>query len=173
MTNHEFRPDVPSPMTSSDQPPEEPKHQDGAFLPSWQIHDFLGKPEEVAAARRWLRQEVFGSDHPLVYEAAELMSEAANNAVLHTASKNGKFTVTASVTATWTRISVADQGSTGTPAIRHDAEEFAEDGRGLRIIDTLAAKWGIERENGCTTVYFELRIEQSAPVAQETTADRL
>jgi hypothetical protein len=52
-------------------------------------------------------------------------------------------------------VSVSD-GSRARPSVRRD-DGLAISGRGLRLIDTLAANWGVEIAQDGKTVWAELR----------------
>jgi anti-sigma regulatory factor (Ser/Thr protein kinase) len=53
-------------------------------------------------------------------------------------------------------VSVFDAGP-GRPEVR-EAGATAESGRGMRIVDTLADRWGVRAESGGKTVWFELTL---------------
>ncbi len=56
------------------------------------------------------------------------------------------------------RLSVTDGGSpTSVPAPRRPGE-LATGGRGLKIVQTLAQRWGVEAEGAGTTVWAELAL---------------
>ncbi|WP_237106992.1 ATP-binding protein [Nonomuraea sp. MG754425] len=114
-----------------------------------------GTPSQVARARQ-LVTAALGRDHPLYDEAVLLTSELATNAVLHTESgSGGSFTVTVNSTATAVRVFVADGGSEQPPCVCR-ANARATSGRGLPLIEALSDRWGFTREEGATTVWFEM-----------------
>jgi serine/threonine-protein kinase RsbW len=54
------------------------------------------------------------------------------------------------------RVSVTDGGSpVSVPATRRPGD-LATGGRGLKIVQTLARRWGVEVDGSCTTVWAEL-----------------
>ena len=54
------------------------------------------------------------------------------------------------------RVEVADRSGTGVPQLR-TASKDAEDGRGLGLVERLAARWGWRQRGGQTVTWFELR----------------
>ncbi|MFB9965339.1 ATP-binding protein [Sinosporangium siamense] len=131
-----------------------------------------GAPEQVARARR-LVSSALGREHPLHDDGVLLASELATNAIVHSQSgEGGAFTLTVSTSGDRVRICVRDDGSATPPCVCH-AGLNATGGRGLPLVDTLAASWGLMRENGVNTVWFELALDlvgarASAPGARLT-----
>ncbi len=80
-----------------------------------------------------------------------LVSELVTNAVVHARSD---VTVVLSLTVHALRIEVSDDDPTCPQA--RDAHDSATGGRGLRIVDTVASRWGVLRHDGGKTVWFEL-----------------
>ncbi|MFI9837135.1 ATP-binding protein [Nonomuraea sp. NPDC051941] len=114
-----------------------------------------GVPSQVARARG-LVTAALGRDHPLYDDAALLTSELATNAILHTRSgAGGSFTVTVSSSETAVRVLVSDAGSDGPPCVCRTSAQSTS-GRGLPLIEALSHRWGFTREDGTTTVWFEL-----------------
>lgn len=115
-----------------------------------------GVPSQVSRARG-LVTAALGRDHPLYDDVALLTSELATNAVLHTRSgSGGMFTVTVSSSETAVRVLVSDAGSDGPPCVCRTSTQSTS-GRGLPLIEALSHRWGFTREDGTTTVWFELR----------------
>jgi serine/threonine-protein kinase RsbW len=57
------------------------------------------------------------------------------------------------------RVSVTDGGSTtGSPSPRRPGE-LATGGRGLKIVQALAERWGVDRNGSTTTVWAELALQ--------------
>jgi hypothetical protein len=52
------------------------------------------------------------------------------------------------------RIVVCDGGGTGTPRLRQDVG-LGEGGRGLQVIEAVAARWGSFRLSGCRVVWCD------------------
>jgi hypothetical protein len=100
---------------------------------------------------QWLRRWGY---RPLIPAAALLTSELATNAVIHA---RAPFRVEVANTGQGVRVAVHDP-SPGVPALRPPAEVTAH-GRGLRIVDAVAALWGVEPiAEGGKEVWFELRV---------------
>ncbi|MFG1702054.1 ATP-binding protein [Nonomuraea sp. M3C6] len=114
-----------------------------------------GIPSQVSRARG-LVTAALGRDHPLYDDVALLTSELATNAVLHTRSgSGGSFTVTVTSSETLVRVYVSDGGSDGPPCVCRTGAQSTT-GRGLPLIEALSHRWGFTRQEGTTTVWFEL-----------------
>jgi len=125
------------------------------------VRDFLGRPDQVRAARRFVAHLLPGG--AAVAVAQLLVSEAVTNALLHTASghEGGVFKVVCSVHPSLLRVAVRDGGAPIAPRRRvHGLESVT--GRGLELFDALAARWGVEGGPAGRTVWFELRLDQEA-----------
>jgi CheY-like chemotaxis protein len=98
----------------------------------------------VAQAREFVRDTLaeWGIDEP-VDDALLVVSELAANALTHARSS---YRVRLSATPHALRIEVDDDG-TGTPEPRA-LTETEEHGRGLFLVDSLSASWGMEAGNG-------------------------
>ena len=101
------------------------------------------------AAREHMREIARGLDR--AEDAVLLVSELVTNAVkyggegpveLHLERDDGQL-----------RIAVRDRGGTGPLPVMRDADDEAEGGHGLRLVDVLADRWGVE--HGSTIVWFE------------------
>lgn len=107
---------------------------------------FDGRPEEVAEARRFAR--VICDDHEIADVVALVVSELSTNAVEHTASggPGGLFVVELEVDPAEVRVAVVDMGSDSEPSTRLNdpADPWSVSGRGLCIVEAVAAKWGAE-----------------------------
>ena len=116
----------------------------------------------VADARRFVKQQVaaWGITGPLD-DALLVVSELAANALTHARSS---YRLRISATAMVLRIEVDDAGA-GTPEPQ-PLTDTEEHGRGLHLVDALAASWGMESgESGGKRVWAELALP--APVAAE------
>jgi anti-sigma regulatory factor (Ser/Thr protein kinase) len=108
--------------------------------------------DSVPAARRFVRRELghVGID---VDTAALLVSEVVTNAVLH-----ARTSVTLSIETidTVAHIEVRD-GSPVQPRV-HAFSPTAATGRGLRLLDLLAKRWGVEADprTGGKVVWFDV-----------------
>jgi anti-sigma regulatory factor (Ser/Thr protein kinase) len=112
-------------------------------------------PASSRAARSFMAEHLrsWGCDQT-VDDATLLVSELVTNAVLHARApvdvvvRKGRMAV---------RVEVFDEG-TGVPQVRFD-EIDALHGRGLGLVQAVAARWGINEDNeGGKTVWFELNL---------------
>ena len=111
-------------------------------------------PEAARAARalvsKWLDGQAQAELHD---DACLLVSELVTNSVLHADLPAGAplristFAVNGLV-----RVEVEDRGQ---GAVRMRAADPGDGGFGLRLLELLAARWGVEQEDG-TRVWFEL-----------------
>jgi anti-sigma regulatory factor (Ser/Thr protein kinase) len=75
----------------------------------------------------------------------------------------GTVTVTVAVTAGEVLIEVTDDGGAGHPAPRPAGAGDDEDGRGLRLVQELAAGWGYFGGKGRLSTWFELKLPATQP----------
>jgi anti-sigma regulatory factor (Ser/Thr protein kinase) len=117
-----------------------------------------GAPDSVGVGRRFVRSTLdeWGHGH-LVETAGLLVSELVTNAVLHARSAPE---VVVRLRADVVRVEVVD-GSPRLPQAKGYGVESAT-GRGLLLIDRLAAAWGTERRTAGKIVWFELALAQAA-----------
>lgn len=105
---------------------------------------YTGTPENVSAARRWVRNTLARS--PRHGDLELIAAELAANAVQHTPSgqPGGTFTVTIKQGNGWARLEVADCGTPGWswPACRPGKGGLLESGRGLTIVAMVADRAG-------------------------------
>lgn len=119
-------------------------------------------PAAASQARRYVGDLLRQAGRTDVADAQLLVPELVANAVRHsdTARIRGAH-VTLLVFAQdggVIRIEVTDAGSaTGRPHVR-PYDEDGEGGRGLLLVDALAARWGAERTDAGCTVWCELRM---------------
>jgi anti-sigma regulatory factor (Ser/Thr protein kinase) len=113
-----------------------------------------GRPERVAVARAFAAA-VPGSRHP----AGETAVLLVTNSVRHSASglSGEMVTVTVLSGGDVTRVQVTDLSGATVPALRPGVPGLAGGGRGLHLVDALAARWGFEQDFGHTTTWFELQ----------------
>jgi anti-sigma regulatory factor (Ser/Thr protein kinase) len=110
-------------------------------------------PGRVATARKIARKAV--AEHPSCDVAELLVSELVSNAVRHSGSQFVTLVI-ATLGDGELRISVTDQGRGGLPRLAGGGPDD-EQGRGVRMVDRLAKRWGINREGPAgMTVWFEL-----------------
>lgn len=117
-------------------------------------------PEAAAHGRSFVRHCAAGMDAAVVDDAELLVSEVVSNAVLHGAPAV-RLTVLADETSLSVR--VAD-GSSRLPTLRAAAAPDVPYGRGLQIVELLAAAWGVEPgdDDRGKTVWFRLADSSSA-----------
>jgi serine/threonine-protein kinase RsbW len=120
---------------------------------------FPGEAAAVSQAREFVRG-VLGSAWPRLDDLLLMVSEIASNAVRHTASGDdgGWFDLTVSAAGLAVRIAIADGGGSSEPQIPDGDKEpdVLTGGRGLRIVDALAAKWGHTGDELGRVVWFEM-----------------
>jgi anti-sigma regulatory factor (Ser/Thr protein kinase) len=108
-------------------------------------------PRAARTARRLLADRYATLlDREQLDTARLLVSELVNNAVVH---GTGEITVKADIDPQRLHVDVADAGS----GFEHEIREVGFDavgGRGLRIVDAQASRWGVFE--GTTHVWFEL-----------------
>ena len=117
--------------------------------------EFRGDADQVAAARRFVASAI-RSAGPARDVSRLLVSEAATNAVLHSASGDGgTFSVQYLLSEHLLRVEVHDGGGPTSPRRRvHDLESVT--GRGLDLFDALSDRWGVDGTPDGWTVWFEL-----------------
>jgi anti-sigma regulatory factor (Ser/Thr protein kinase) len=120
---------------------------------------FPGRHDQVACARAFVRAAL--GPVPVVDEAVLLVSELCTNALLHTASgKGGTFEVAVYPGSFSVRVEVRDGGANQAPGVRQPAAHWAEEGRGLSLVELLADRWGYSGDRSGRSVFFELHWKQ-------------
>jgi anti-sigma regulatory factor (Ser/Thr protein kinase) len=104
-----------------------------------------GRPERVALVRAFAAA-VLGR-HPEGETAVLLLSELATNSIRHSASGQPGQTVTVTVFSDGdvTHTQVTDRTGTTMPALRPGNSDAEDGGRGLYLVEVLAARWGLSR----------------------------
>jgi anti-sigma regulatory factor (Ser/Thr protein kinase) len=119
---------------------------------------FPRRPEEVAAARRFVRGGlVRGSD---AWETAQLLvSETVTSALDQPgpASGTGSLEVGYAVVGRRLRVEVSDDGGPARLRRRIHAVRSAS-GRGLELVRALASRWGVRESAAGRTIWFEVDI---------------
>jgi len=127
------------------------------------------EPASVAHARRFVRSAMQSLGASAAVDDAELLiSELATNALLHARSA---FTVEVSRSHDRVRICILD-ASPRAPRLRSYGED-ATTGRGLQLVQSLSAAWGVQPRRPGKTVWVELLVEGSTvlPVTDDVEAD--
>lgn len=118
---------------------------------------FVAVPEAVAAARRLVSEALTAwGEHHLVWDGSLIMSELATNAITHGGSP---FRASIERGLHVVRVSVEDVGP-GLPESRRGPQD-ALGGRGVAIVEELAARWGCERTDGGKVFWAELEAPSS------------
>ncbi|GGZ87794.1 ATP-binding protein [Streptomyces bluensis] len=124
-------------------------------------------PETVEEARRLTRQAMCLWDLEEQTEtAALLISELVTNAITHTASNSIRLIVARPApTRVW--LAVVDRAPGHVPQLR-SVEAESESGRGLRLVDAIANRWGYDVLGSHSTrgpwgkrCWAELRVEST------------
>ena len=120
---------------------------------------FPSTPSSAGEARRFVESVLADThlDH-IAYTATMLVSELVANAVLHTGTP---LTVVVTPDSDGVRIEVHD-GSSQLPVRKHYSN-MSGTGRGLMLVERMAAQWGSDLTAGGKVVWFELD-GRSAPV---------
>jgi anti-sigma regulatory factor (Ser/Thr protein kinase) len=114
-----------------------------------------GEERMVATGRRFVR-ETLGQRHPALDEVMLGVSELATNAIKHTPSGDGgEITISLVAVGSVIRAEVTNEGSKMPSRPRVRADNDAEDGRGILIVEALAEAWGVTEQAGTTTVWAE------------------
>jgi two-component sensor histidine kinase len=107
------------------------------------------RPESARLARRALQEKGLAED--LDHTVTLLTTEIVANALKHgDVGPDDRITLFASMTPDHVRVEVHDPGRGFDPDVRHQTKGF-----GLRLVDKLASRWGVERAAGCR-VWFEV-----------------
>ena len=119
-----------------------------------------GRPEAVSGVRAFTAG-LLGRDCATTSTVVLLVSELVTNSIQHSRSRcsGGIVAVTLIALADGIRAEVHDEGSITVPTLRSEpppAPEPEEGGRGLRLLDTLAARWGYCRDAASAVTWFEL-----------------
>jgi anti-sigma regulatory factor (Ser/Thr protein kinase) len=112
-------------------------------------------PAGVRVARRFVRSIVDTVlDEEQLAVAELLTSELVTNAVLH-----GRGEPVLAVELDDQRLRIAVHDDTSTMPIVRNLGPLAASGRGMQLIDSLAARWGVDPDAKGKDVWFELELE--------------
>jgi len=111
-------------------------------------------PESVRRARRTITAFLDPSDVPgaVVDDLVLLVSELVTNAVVHAGSPAA---VRLDADVERIKVAVADRDATRAPTMA-DPDPASSSGRGVRLVDRLATRWGVEPHSEGKVVWFEL-----------------
>jgi anti-sigma regulatory factor (Ser/Thr protein kinase) len=112
---------------------------------------FPASTSSVRAARSFVASAISDADPDVVDTVVLITSELVTNAILHARSA---VEVAITCTEVTIRVEVADESPTP-PTLRRYSKD-APTGRGLRILDALATRWGVEFEGKGKSVWFEV-----------------
>jgi anti-sigma regulatory factor (Ser/Thr protein kinase) len=120
--------------------------------PGWQVFD--ADPRLGCQIRAWISSAISGHDCPVdAADAALAVTELFSNAVRY-GPAGGRVLVGYCLWQQGARLVVCDAGGPGTPRLVHGGQ-LAEDGRGLYVVDALAARWGSFRLAGAQAVWCD------------------
>ncbi|HYY81233.1 MAG TPA: ATP-binding protein [Actinomycetes bacterium] len=123
---------------------------------------FAGRADQVGAARRFVAAAL-PPGSPIRELTGLLVSEAATNALLHSASgrSGGTFAVEYAVDGRRLRVEIRDAGGPSGPRRRvHHLESLT--GRGLDLFEALSSRWGVHGGPAGRVVWFELDLVDGA-----------
>ena len=115
-----------------------------------------GGPLAPARARAWLQSAASWLPEDVERSLLLLTSELVNNSVSHgRAGEREVIEIEVRATPDGVRAQVTDSGPGFSPRGRtRDIEEPG--GWGLVLVESMAERWGVERDDGTTSVSFEL-----------------
>ncbi|MDQ1449019.1 MAG: serine/threonine-protein kinase RsbW [Actinomycetota bacterium] len=130
---------------------------------------FPNEATSVSEARRYTLAAVDDLSPQVADAVAVMVSELAANAVRHTGSH---FTLSIDRSPELIRIAVTDGGS-GSPIVKNP-EPVEPSGRGLQIVQALAADWGVipASEPPGKTVWFTVAVAVDAALEEQSRAGR-
>ncbi|GAA3526613.1 hypothetical protein GCM10022419_001640 [Nonomuraea rosea] len=113
---------------------------------------FPGARAQISEARQFIAGYL--GDRCEADTAQLVVSELATNAIRHTRSglPGGRFGVTLHAGSTLLIVAVHDEGSPTTPHLR-EADDEDQSGRGLYLVETLSARWGVHGDHAGRTVW--------------------
>jgi anti-sigma regulatory factor (Ser/Thr protein kinase) len=114
---------------------------------------FPNNTDSVTKARRFARS-ILADSVPQASDAVELMvSELATNCVRHT---NSTFALRIDISEQQVRVEMTDHDER--KAVRRTPDPLEPSGRGLGIIEALAANWGVTPAPVGKTVWFTVNV---------------
>lgn len=126
-------------------------------------------PASVRSVRCALREDLAVLPEPVREDVALVASELLGNALRHASSlPDGQLAVAWGMGELGVEIAVTDGGGATTPGVL-DAGPDETGGRGLSIVESVAARWGVEQHGTQTTVWAVVPV----PPAVRARAKRL
>src|SRR6185437_1937760 len=117
-------------------------------------------PAAAGEARGQVRAAIRAWDIPVEEDIAVLLtSELVTNAIGHETGES----ITLAVTCSFGQLRVEVHDTSRTFPVLVDAAADAEAGRGLMLVASLSASWGIKRTPAGKAVYFTLAFEPGSP----------
>ncbi|MBB2909028.1 anti-sigma regulatory factor (Ser/Thr protein kinase) [Streptosporangium becharense] len=123
--------------------------------------EFPATPCTVAAVRAWARHLLAGrTPGPVLDDVTLLLSEVVTNAVVHSDSgrtPGGSVTVCLGLGGGMVHAEVIDDGSPGSIPFLRATGADSESGRGLHLVEAIAARWGAHHGVGTgNAVWFRV-----------------
>lgn len=124
---------------------------------------FVADVAQIRHARTWVVAEAarIGAPEDIQRVVGLLASEVVTNAVKHGPSGG---LVEVGVSRAGDRLRVAVRDETTRRPVRLEPEPTALSGRGVLLVDRLAADWGVEPEGRAKTVWFEVSLRRRPPL---------
>ena len=116
------------------------------------VRTFPRHIQVAPTARQFVQQAAAG--HPAADDAVLVAAELIANSLTHAADATTVI-ITVAVSDASIRVDVRDDGALGIPHMR-PADLAAEDGRGFRLINQTARRWGFVREPGGSCCWAEI-----------------
>jgi anti-sigma regulatory factor (Ser/Thr protein kinase) len=128
--------------------------------PGWRVVD--ADPGRGKQVRDWISAAVARHGCPVdPADAALAVAELFANAIMH-GPPRGRVLVGYCLWSRGARIAVCDGGGPSTPRLGHSTS-LAEGGRGLQVVDSVAARWGTFRLPGARIVWCDFGQPLRAP----------
>jgi sigma-B regulation protein RsbU (phosphoserine phosphatase) len=109
-----------------------------------------------ALARAGVRGMSPGLPERTAADLALLVTELVANAVKHASTAPGDEILVRLFAVDPIRVEVVDRGPGFDPGLPVEPVEGRAEGWGLHLLDSLASRWGVDRDERTNTVWFEL-----------------
>lgn len=138
---------------------------------TWEL-PFVAVPERVARLRRIVVTplRLWGVSH-LVGAVQLCLTELITNVITHVGAKSPVW-IALSLHGTQVRVEVRDPDRQGFPVLRQ-ATSAQETGRGLRLVDAVADRWGVTPNDHGKTIWCELPIGATPTAGRCDTGPRV